>query len=202
MSFETVPIILTDSSDWVFLFFRSLFCSHLRQIENDNHQNTRRAMETTPQKQSVVPLTEVFCFSESPPHLKIHSYRAAVQYVLTEMWPGFQHPTTRLVVKKGAEVPFPQYVSLVLVYLPCLSLSPILQYVSLVSVRLPSLSVSPLSQYVSLVLVDLPCLSLSPFPQYVSVVLVYPPSLGVSPLSLCISLPSVCLLHLSVSPLS
>ena len=147
-----------------FLFFQSLFCSHLRQIENDNHQNTRRAMETTPQKQSVVPLTEVFCFSESPPHLKIHSYRAAVQYVLTEMWPGFQHPTTRLVVKKGAEVPFPQYVSLVLVYLPCLSLSPILQYVSLVSVRLPSLSVSPLSQYVSLVLVYLPCLSLSPFP--------------------------------------
>ena len=115
--------------DWLFglsfSVFPVSFCNHFRQTENDNHQNTTRAMETTPHRQSVVPLTEVFCFSESPPHLKIHSYRAAVQYVLTEMWPGFQHPTTRLVVKKGAEVPFPQYVSLVLVYLPCLSLSPL-----------------------------------------------------------------------------
>lgn len=163
MSFGTVPIILTDSSDWVFFFFfQSLFCSHLRQIENDNHQNTRRAMETTPQKQSVVPLTEVFCFSESPPHLKIHSYRAAVQYVLTEMWPGFQHPTTRLVVKKGAEVPFPQYVSLVLVYLPCLSLSPFPQYVSVVLVYPPSFSVSPLSSCISLPSVCLLHLSVSP----------------------------------------
>ena len=123
MSFGTGLIILTYSSDGkkIPCLFFAVILDRLRMITT----KTQHAIETTPLKRSVVPLTEVFCFSESPPHLKIHSYRAAVQYVLTETWPGFRHPATRLVVKKGAEVPFPQYVSLVSVCLPCLGLSPL-----------------------------------------------------------------------------
>ena len=62
-------------------------------------------------KHNVVLFTDFQCgffFSENPPHLKIHSYRAALQYVVTETRPDFQHGATRLVVKKGAEIPFPQ----------------------------------------------------------------------------------------------
>ncbi|KAL8625481.1 hypothetical protein ACOMHN_018626 [Nucella lapillus] len=48
---------------------------------------------------------------DNPPHLKIHSYRAAVQYVVTSVRPDFVPGATRLIVKKGAEIPFPQYAS-------------------------------------------------------------------------------------------
>ncbi|XP_076465559.1 uncharacterized protein LOC143297222 [Babylonia areolata] len=46
---------------------------------------------------------------DNPPHLKIHSYRAALQYVVTSIRPDFVPGAARLIVKKGAEIPFPQY---------------------------------------------------------------------------------------------
>ncbi|XP_070203805.1 uncharacterized protein [Littorina saxatilis] len=46
---------------------------------------------------------------DNPPHLKIHSYRAAVQYMVTQTRDDFPHGVIRLVVKRGAEMPFLQY---------------------------------------------------------------------------------------------
>ncbi|KAK7481310.1 hypothetical protein BaRGS_00027390 [Batillaria attramentaria] len=46
---------------------------------------------------------------DNPPHLKIHGYRAALQYVVTCVHPDFQTGVVRLVLKRGADVPFVQY---------------------------------------------------------------------------------------------
>ncbi|XP_005097520.1 protein RRNAD1 [Aplysia californica] len=46
---------------------------------------------------------------KSPPHLKIHSYRAAFQYLITRVMPDFKSGQARFVSKKGAEGTFTQY---------------------------------------------------------------------------------------------
>lgn len=48
-------------------------------------------------------------FTDNPPHLKVHAYRAAMQHVIMQMKPEFKTGDIRLVIKAGAELSFFEY---------------------------------------------------------------------------------------------